>query len=118
MSCTGLRILTSSHARHVLSGECDKYRKGVACLQVGVRGNMAALDSERYAESAITTEEYSYRYCSRTRCDNHVVLQLYSKTDLERRWRYDESVVVVSTEDGTQKHAFCSRKCASLWLMS
>lgn len=82
-------------------------------------------NSERYADFVILyprdkTGNTSFNYCARKRCYNPVYLQKQGEyqEDTSRRWRYVESVVVVSTEDGTQKHAFCSRKCAAQWLMS
>lgn len=78
------------------------------------------MDREGYSSMAIVlfNDGRAYNYCSRIRCNNWCWLQLASDTDMDRRWRYNESVVIVSLKDGTRKHAFCGRKCAVLWLNS
>ena len=76
------------------------------------------IDSERYTSSHVVGQNYVY--CHRRRCENTIALQSDTTGMLSslRSWRYIDTAVVVSLEDGTKKNVFCSRKCAASWLNS
>jgi NAD-dependent dihydropyrimidine dehydrogenase PreA subunit len=88
---------------------------------------MPNIDSERYVDAVSRTtvdgKERWFQWCKRVRCMHRIFMQedihfTHDTTSyIERKWRLDGDAVVVSLDDGVRR-AFCSRKCAALWLNS